>query len=1057
MKMVRCTRKGEAMFFTVEKLNCRIEELRDYAYRDEVVLKQFLYQKDEEKKVAPDVPTTGSRWEPGGLGMNWAGRDAYLWIKMSADIPETFREKTVVGLFDFGTTGSGNNRGFESLLYMDGKPYQGVDTNHREVFFPDTCAGARLELVFRLWSGLEGGGIPREQKHEIRMAKIVWLDKRVDEFYYRSGSVLETIQELSESDSEKHRLLTLLNQAFYEIDWSYPGSDAFYQSVYQADACLRAGLEQMEKHTDIMVHCVGHTHIDLAWLWRTKHTREKASRSFSTVLRLMERYPDYYFLQSMPQIYEYVKQDFPDLYQQIKERIREGRWEVDGAMWVEADCNLTSGESLTRQILYGRKFVKEEFGQEMHYLWLPDVFGYSWALPQILKKSGIDVFMTTKISWSQYNRMPHDTFLWKGLDGSEVITHFVTTPDLNVDESRPYFYTYNGELHAYTVKGVWDNYQDKELNRDLLISYGYGDGGGGVNRDELERRRQLDEMPGLPRAVSSRAGEYFKKLKQTVEETESYVHVWDGELYLEYHRGTYTSQAYNKMMNRRLEERYREAEWLSAMVMIKSRSDDLAVYSGCQGKLNEGWKIILRNQFHDIIPGSSIREVYQDSKEEYSRAMELADQIKGDSVKNLIKAEPDCWTIINNSNFTRNEVVVIPECFCGVVTDTNGNILKIQKEAGRTLVYVEGVLPMSLQTLHVQAEQNDFYEEVPVLSATAQEAESPFYRIQFNEYGHMISLYDKMYDREVLAGTQGGNVFYLFEDKPMKFDAWDIDIFHHEKMQTVTELMDTQIAEIGNLRAVIRRTWRYRNTIINQDMILYANDRRIDFKTHVDYHERHQLLKVSFPVNIRTTYATYDIQYGNVRRPNNWNTSWEMAKFESVGHRFADLSEYDYGVSLINNCKYGYDIKNNEMRLTLIKSATEPDYDQDQGEHDFVYSILPHQGDFVAGGVVPSAYACNQPLQVLRGSSADEASFIWFSSDLVELDAVKRSEDGIHLIIRFHEFAGSRQKVGITINMEEVEWAECNLMEELMECYRTDDIVLDVAPYEIKTIAVRMV
>ena len=399
------------------------------------------------------------------------------------------------------------------MLYVNGVMYQGVDVNHKEVFLDDTLCGTDVDLSIRLWSGLEGGGIPAEQEHKIARADLAWLDEKTDDFYYMASMVHQTILELDDSQPEKQELLKALDGACHCIDWSAPGSGTFYESLHQADDALNESIDSMDKHSMIHVYCVGHTHIDTAWLWRLKHTREKCSRSFSTVLRLMELYPEYIFLQTQPQLYEYMKEEFPEIYESIKKRVAEGRWEADGAMWVEADCNLTSGESLTRQILLGSRFLMDEFGKDVHYLWLPDVFGYSWALPQILKKAGIDTFMTTKISWNQYNRMPHDTFIWKGIDGSEVLTHFITTPEpCNPRDS--WFYTYNGKLFPRTVKGVWDSYRDKQLNKDLLISFGFGDGGGGVNRDMLEYRRRLDKIPGLPNVKISTAREYFQKLQE---------------------------------------------------------------------------------------------------------------------------------------------------------------------------------------------------------------------------------------------------------------------------------------------------------------------------------------------------------------------------------------------------------------------------------------------------------------------------------------------------------------------------------------------------------------
>ena len=528
------------MFLTERKLDRRITEIREYSYREVTALEEFAAREDRQGVVNPEVPTEFEGWNKIHTGDRWSGRDRYLWLHKEITIPESWKGKRAVGIFDFGNTGAGNNSGFEAMCYINEKPYQGVDVNHKEVFFPEELYGKTFRLTFRLWSGLEGGGVPREQEHRINRADLAYLDEKVDDFYYMGMLVLDTVQNLSDTDPVKFELRNALDEACLLIDWAYPGSGEFYESVHQADDLLNEKIDGMKKDSLVKVKCVGHTHIDMAWLWRLKHTHEKASRSFSTVLRMMEMFLEYIFLQTQPQLYEYIKEDFPEIYEEIKKRVKEGRWEVDGGMWVEADCNLTSGESLTRQILIGSKFIKDEFGKDVEYLWLPDVFGYSWALPQILKKSGIDMFMTTKISWNQYNRMPHDTFKWKGIDGSEVLTHFITTPE-PWNEPGSWFYTYNGLLTAKTVKGVWDAYSEKEMNQELLIAYGYGDGGGGVNRDLLERRRRIDKIPGLPSLETSTAGEFFRDLKETVKNTDRYVHTWDGELYLEYHRGTYLS------------------------------------------------------------------------------------------------------------------------------------------------------------------------------------------------------------------------------------------------------------------------------------------------------------------------------------------------------------------------------------------------------------------------------------------------------------------------------------------------------------------------------------
>lgn len=1038
------------MFYTIDKLRNRIHEIENFRYRDAIELEYFNTKINEDKDINPEIPS-----EFDGvlrLGETWKGRDLYIWMKKIVNIPSDWKNKSIVGIFDFGETGAGNNSGFESLFYLDNKPYQGVDSNHKEVFFPEGSAGCDLELLFRLWSGLEGGGVPRDQEHRINRAQVAWLDEKMDDLYYNAMVVLETIQELDQYSSDRVHLTKILNNTFKLVDWSYPGSESFYISAHEASDYLNSEIDKIDKDSVINVTCIGHTHIDVAWLWRLKHTREKCARSFSTVLRLMERYPEYIFLQTQPQLYEYVKNDYPELYEAIKQKVADGNWEVDGGMWLEADCNIPSGESLVRQILVGSRFIKEEFNKDVDYLWLPDVFGYSWALPQILKKSGISTFMTTKISWNQYNRMPHDTFNWRGIDGSEVLTHFITTPE---PWSQPgsWFYTYNGRLTPKSVKGVWDAYTDKNITSDLLVSYGFGDGGGGVNREMLEYRRRLDKMPGLPNVKTGKAADYFKCLREKVENTNEYVHTWDGELYLEYHRGTYTSQAYTKMMNRRLELLYRETEWLGAMNSLNI--GDWNSYP--QTDLTKGWKTILRHQFHDIIPGSSITEVYEDTKVEYKEAEKLALEAQENFKNSLIKEDENSWTVINNANWNRCETVEIKTELEGNFYDNKGNKLESQRKNGKYTVKVNNVEGTGFKTIKLKVE--DIQEGNESFEYSENKIDTPYYELKWNEFGQLTSIFDKENNREVLAKGQRGNVLQMFEDKPMAHEAWDIDIYYQEKMREVTDLQNIELTEVGNLKAVVRFNYKYMNTTISQDMVTYANDRRIDFITNVDWREQKQLLKVAFPVDIRSTMATYDVQFGNVKRPTHWNTSWEMAKFETVAQQWVDLSQRDYGVSLLNDSKYGHDIKDNVIRLTLLKSATHPDPVQDQGEQNFTYSLLPHAGDFIEADTVKAAYQLNQPLRAIEGEIKGNipTKMFDFNNAYVLVDAIKKAEDENMVVVRFHEYAGSRQEVKIKSDYNIVGWMETNLMEKPIEELRNEkDINLIVNPYEIKTIMIKM-
>lgn len=1042
------------MFFTQKKLDARIRELASYRYRDTVSIPSFGMIEDNEGEIGEYPPQT-----PGEktiqIGDDWCGRDRYVWLSTIINIPREWSNKSIVGQFNFGKGGGGNTSGFEALLFLNGEVLQGVDTNHQEVFLPAELAGNEVALDFRLWSGLEGGGKPLNQEHRIRTAEVAWLDEAVDQLYYDAKAALGTVDVLVESQPERAELLKGLNHAFDYIDWSKPGSDAFYDSVYEAGNVLSQALSTMKSSNPVTIHALGHTHIDVAWLWRLKHTREKAARSFSTVLRLMEKYPEYVFLQTQPQLYDYVKSDYPEIYEQIQKRIKEGRWEAAGDMWLEADCNIPSGESLVRQLLMGTRFFRDELDSECNYLWLPDVFGYSWALPQILKKSGIDTFMTTKISWNQYNRMPHDTFKWRGIDGTEILTHFITTIEPWADGDS-WKYTYNGLITPKTVEKSWEAYRDKSLNQDLLLSYGYGDGGGGVNREMLEMRRRLSDMPGLPKVETGRADDYFDRLHEQVDNSDQYVHTWDGELYLELHRGTYTSHANIKKMNRRLELLYRETEWLNVFGMLVNQ--DATLYP--QTALNDGWKIILRNQFHDIIPGSSIHEVYEDSQKEYEEAEEIGRKLWGEAAHSLISCEgnENAYTVMNSAPWPRSGIITISdkaEMTKGKWKDSNGRRLSVECSGNNLLVNLNSVPSMGVDTIYFEPEKGEEHSS-KLFDVEESKVVTPYYEVEWNENGQLTQIIDRKAHREVLSSGSIGNVLQVFEDKPMDSDAWDIDIYYQEKMREVNNLKTVQVVETNSLRTVIRFKWSYMDSTITQNMILYANAPRIDFDTNIDWHERHQLLKVAFPVDIRATEATYDIQYGNVKRPTHWNTSWDLARFETVGHQWADLSEKGYGVSLLNNCKYGYDIKNNVMRLSLIKSATDPDYGQDQGEHAFCYSLLPHQGDWVEGNTVREAWELNNPLIYTEGKPKfTSLSLFSLSVNHVMIDAVKKSEDQDKIIIRMHEFSGRRGPVEIKSDMKINSWQECDLMErELGNESNESNLQFNIKPYEIKTFLV---
>ncbi|MNC17161.1 alpha-mannosidase [compost metagenome] len=542
------------------------------------------------------------------------------------------------------------------------------------------------------------------------------------------------------------------------------------------------------------------------------------------------------------------------------------------------------------------------------------------------------------------------------------------------------------------------------------------------------------------------------------------MHTWDGELYLELHRGTYTSQAHNKRMNRRLELEYREAEWLGTVSRVVSGS-----WSGFrQTDLQEGWRIVLRNQFHDIIPGSSIREVYEDSRVEYAEAEALGQSVWQAAQDSLsVSGTPaagnkeGACTVYNSASFARRELVTVPFLSnsgeAAVFVDGEGRRLPAQREE-KAYAVLAGPVPAMGAVGITRMDAVSDEEEPAAFTYENDRLATPYYLLEWNRQGQLTRIYDREAEREVLAAGAAGNLLQVFEDRPKsRHEAWDIDIFYTEKMTPVTELEEVELTASGPLYASVRFVYRYLDSRIEQTLVAYSHSRRLDFRTRVDWHESRQLLKVAFPVDIRATEATYDIQFGNVKRPTHWNTSWDWARFETVGHQWADLSERDYGVSLLNDCKYGYAIKDNVLQLTLIKSAKVPDETADQGEHVFTYALYPHKGDWFEGGTAREAWALNSPLVCSAGAfPVPEGSLFRLDADHVFIDAVKKAEDSGHAVLRLHEFAGKRGPVNLGSDWGVLSYQECDLLERpIGEPVEGAELRLTVKPYEIRTFLVR--
>mgnify|MGYP000493101015 FL=1 len=1028
------------MRFIEDRISVICNELKELAFVKKEPVKGVVYKKG--LYFYPyEADQSAEPWEEfDSKTMHWYGPDEHYWFRAEYTVPKSMDGKTLylkvatqVDHWDYA-------KNPQFLLFVNGQMTQGMDLNHQTVML-ERCAkeGETYTIDLQGYTGVMFAELTFTME-------TVEVDETINEIYYDIVVPLQGFSRMQEDDKVRKDLRTILNNTVNLLDLRTPYSEEFYQSIEEAHNYIQKALyEDMSGYEDVIASCIGHTHIDVAWLWTVAQTREKVARSFSTVLKYMDEYPEYKFMSSQPALYQFLKERYPETYEKIKERVKEGRWEPEGGMWVEADCNLTSGESLVRQFLYGKKFFKDEFGIDSRILWLPDVFGYSGALPQIMKKSGIKYFMTTKLAWNQINKVPYDTMMWRGIDGSEIFTHLITTLGVGQSEAD-FFTTYNGMLHPDAILGGWHRYQNKDINNDILIAFGYGDGGGGPTREMLETSKRMEKgIRGIPKVRQEFAGNYFEELEERVEGNKS-LPVWEGELYFEYHRGTYTSMGRNKRSNRRCEQLLMDAELLEVLTGTSEKEE-----------MDKIWRTVLLNQFHDILPGSSIAEVYEVTKKEYAEIESRLAEMIAEKLNLLMDGGQDKISVFNTLGFDRNDVVSLGDCHAAALTDESGKIYPVQETAQGAVAYITDIPAKGGKTLQLL---DTVKEEASRIQITENGIETPFYRISIDENGLFTSIYDKECDREVLKAGEKGNLLRMYEDKPMHYDCWDIDMYYSEKYWDAEKADKIQWTEEGPVRATLEIQRTISNSVIKQKIHFYADSRRIDFSTWVDWKEHQHLLKVHFPVNIHSDEATFEVQFGNLKRKIHGNTSWDEARFESCGQKWMDISEGHYGVSLLNDCKYGYSAKDSNIALTLIKSGIEPNKTADQEEHVFTYALYPHKEMWSAAGTVQEAYKLNQPAYATKGELKNTGkSFISTDKDNIIIETVKPAENGDGMIVRLYDCENSLTKATLTFAegmLESVE--ECNLMEEKEADIEAcgNSFTVSVKPYEIKTYRVRL-
>lgn len=749
----------------------------------------------------------------------------------------------------------------------------------------------------------------------------------------------------------------------------------------------------------------GHAHIDLAWLWPLAETHRKGRRTFASVLDLMDRYEDFTFNQSSAQLYTWIEEEDPELFAKVQQRVAEGRWEPIGGSWLEPDCMITGGEAFVRHLLYGQRYFESRFGKRSTVAWLPDVFGFSGGIPQLLRGAGLGGFFTIKLNWNETDRFPHDLFLWEGIDGTRVTANMFR----NLDPA----FGYNGNIAPLDTLGTWREFDGKRYHPESLLAFGWGDGGGGPSIRMLENYQRIKDFPALPRLHMSKIEDYFASLPADG------IPTWAGELYLEFHRGTLTTQSRTKALNRAAETRLLEADAFAA----------LAVPHGFQTQdeaLEATWKTLLLNQFHDILPGSSINEVYLDNHRQMAEAVQTAILVRDAALRHLAGVVAGS----NGGGLLIGNAGLHPRPLCVVITereaeDTFGSAgsstFPTQPVEDGVLLYDPTRAVPGIGWSVVTGENGKASSEIAPVRAAAHGdgflIENDRLRVEIGTDGTLARVEDRTANREVLAGR--GNQLWAFVDKPRVFDAWDIEEDYERQGTEITDVQSIEIVESGPLRAAVRVVKRWRDSTFTQTYRLLACSRRLDVATVIDWHERTTLVQARFPLAVHTREATYETMFGAVRRPTHRNTTWDKARFEVSGHRFADLSEAGYGVALLNDAKYGHGAHGNVLSLSLVRGTLYPDPLADLGEQRFSYALVPHRGDWTTAGVVQEAFSFNSPMAAVpvspnpaadapKGSLGTTWGFIQCEGLELALGSLKRPEDGDGLILRFYEPNGAR-------------------------------------------------
>ncbi|KOG39910.1 alpha-mannosidase [Streptomyces decoyicus] len=984
-------------------------------------------------------------YEPFAAGEPWGPPWSTSWFRLAGEVPQEWAGRRVEAVIDPGFSGDGPGFQAEGLVYdAEGVPLKGIHPRNRHVpvgaqvdggeevrLLLEAAANPAVLRDFRPTGLGDVRTAPGRPLYRFASADLAVLDETVWQLILDIEVLSELMHELPADGSRRHEILRALEDMLDTLDLHDVGGTAAEGRAALADVLSRPATASAHR-----VFATGHAHIDSAWLWPLRETVRKASRTFANVAQLTDEYPELVFSCSQAQQYAWVKEHQPHIWERIKEAVRRGNWAPVGSMWVESDANMPGGEALARQLVHGKRFFLEELGVETEEIWLPDSFGYTAAFPQLARLAGAKWFLTQKLSWNQTDKMPHHTFWWEGIDGTRVFTHF------------PPVDTYNSRLHAAELAHAERNFADKGRATRSLVPFGWGDGGGGPTREMLERARRIRSLEGSPRVGIEPPARFFEAAH---EEYGTAAPVWSGELYLQFHRGTYTSQAKTKQGNRRSEHLLREAELWAATAAVRA---DGGGYAYPYDALDRLWKTVLLHQFHDILPGSSIAWVHREARDTYAAvAAELTGIIETaiGALAGSAAAPDGVPTVFNASPYDREEIVALPGTGPG------------PDEPTQVAVHVPA---LGSAAVRPPGPDSATPPPAPVRADTGAEGtltlDNGLLRVTVDADGLLASVRDLHAGREVLAPGARGNLLQLHPDHPNKYDAWDLDRHYRHRHTDLTDAESVELAAAGPLSATVRVTRAFGASRITQELTLRAGSHRLDIITDIDWHESEKVLKAAFPLDVHAERSASEVQFGHVHRPTHTNTSWDAARFEICAHRWLRVAEPGYGIALLNDSTYGHDVTRGPhpeglgttVRLTLLRAPHSPDPETDQGTHRFTYALLPGAG---TGDAVAEGLALNLPLRT--ATAPPVLPLVRVDHPALTVESVKLAEDRSgDVVVRLYESRGGRATGTLSPGFPLERATVTDLLERPLheeEEGPTSDVTVELRPFQILTLRLR--